>query len=117
MDGVRAERDILRRAVPQEPRKLASYLIAETVSRGELFVSAARIVFCSIIFVRFVWLGGVWSTTGIPPKAWIETPAIFVAIGFSVWEIVWSRRGHLSIRILHTVGHSRRGSVFLRTFA
>lgn len=73
--------------------QLVDRVLSDAVANGERAVSVCRAVFCLLIGVRYAMIGPLNFPGGVA-EAFVELPALAIAIAFSIWIIVRApRRG------------------------
>ena len=74
--------------------------LVAAATRIERILSYLRILFCAGIYARFLALDGLTENGELRPAVVIETPAIVIAVAFSIWAIRRGRISPLSFRAL-----------------
>ncbi len=80
--------------------QLVERLLSDAVANGERAVSVCRALFCLLVGVRFFMMGPLSSPGGVG-EAFVELPALTLAIAFSIWIIVRAPRRGVTRGILY----------------
>ncbi len=80
--------------------ELVDRIFSRAVANGERAVSVCRGVFCFLIGVRYMLIGPLNFAGGIK-EAFVELPALAIAIAFSVWILVRAPRRGVTPGILY----------------
>lgn len=84
---------------PAPSHVIARRLLANAANGGEAIVSFARAVFCAVVLLRFLLVGGA-SSPGGTVRALLELPVLSLAIFGSIAAWLAARRGLFGIRAL-----------------
>lgn len=84
---------------PAPSHVIARRLLADAANGGEAIVSLARAVFCALVLLRFLLVGGA-SSPGGAVRALLEVPVLTLAILGSIGAWLAARRGLFGSRAL-----------------
>ncbi len=87
-------------AAQKTSQEVAQQLLNEAATRGERAVSYARIVFCLANYARFIALGGLFKDGQISVEALLETPAVAIAVLFSLYVLRKTKSQNLAEPVL-----------------
>ncbi|RYZ36133.1 MAG: HAMP domain-containing histidine kinase [Myxococcaceae bacterium] len=81
------------RSEPSTPEQIANRVLLDASNDGEALLSVARVVFCGLILVRYLMLGGIHAEGGVP-AALVELPVLGICMAVSAGS-GWAARRRL----------------------